>query len=130
VAASVLVVENESAIRFSLVTFLRWAGYVPTEASNGVEALAVVAQHRPDVILLDLMLPEMDGWEFLRRVRAQPGGAHLPVLVLSGTDREAWDPANVRGVMAYLPKPFGSSEVLQEVAFLLDYAQARAQGTD
>jgi two-component system KDP operon response regulator KdpE len=124
----VLVIEDEAPIRRMLVSTLVQAGYSTDQAGTGEEALLALAAHPPDVILLDLGLPTITGWEFLARLRSVPGGGELPVLVLSGVPRRGWDGAQVTGVLAYLPKPFRLCDVLHEVQVLSDFAHTRPHG--
>ena len=102
-AVRILVVEDEPAMR----TFLSWVlereGYSVTTAANGREALAELELRTPDVLLLDLMMPVMDGWELVAACRADPATRGLPIVVLSavhrGRSRERLD------VQAILSKP-------------------------
>src|SRR3954466_14198906 len=102
----VLVVEDDPDVRGSLATVLTEDGYAVAVAADGVSALDEVTTQPPDVVVLDLTLPRMDGWQFLGRLRARPGGGQVPVLIVSGSRRQDWDPARLTGVLGYLPKPF------------------------
>ena len=82
---TVLVVDDERLIRDVLAEFLRDAGYDVANAENGRIALAVLERRLVDVILLDLMMPVMDGFAFRARLLESPGLAHIPVIVLSAT---------------------------------------------
>ena len=79
-------------------------GWTVTEASNGAKGLASVAHSIPRVILLDLNMPVMDGFEFLQRLRASPGCAEIPVVVLSALDLTAEDRRRLRGATQILNK--------------------------
>ena len=85
-AARVLVVEDDEATRRVVQRTLKQAGFVVDEAGNGAEALKRVAAARPDLVLLDLMMPVMDGFEFLRQLRQREGGVDLPVIVLTARE--------------------------------------------
>lgn len=101
----VLIIDDDRDIREALRDTLEDEGYVVRTANNGREALAGLEQDwHPSVILLDLMMPIMDGWEFRRRQLAQPGLAGIPVLVVSA-DRNADRAAGELGVAGYLRKP-------------------------
>jgi CheY-like chemotaxis protein len=96
---SVLVVDDDPDARTRLRTVLERQGWVVCEAGNGEEALASVAEATPQLILLDLTMPVMDGFTFLDALRARPGGADISVVVLSardlsGTDRARLDSAD------------------------------------
>jgi CheY-like chemotaxis protein len=82
--AHVLVIDNHEGIRSSLSRLMRAAGHEVTCAADGPEGLAAVRRRAPDVIVLDLSMPGMDGAEVLSRLRSDPGGAGIPVLLLSG----------------------------------------------
>jgi two-component system KDP operon response regulator KdpE len=106
----VLVVDDERAIRRFLRTSLAANGYVVFEASNGAEALEAVAQDRPDVMILDLRLPDMDGTEVTTRLREW---SRLPIIVLSVRDQEADKIAALdAGADDYLTKPFSVGELM------------------
>jgi CheY-like chemotaxis protein len=79
----VLVVDDDESIQGFLVDALHDEGYVVRTATNGHEALTLLREWRPDLILLDLMLPEMDGWQFRANQLARPEVAAIPVIVLS-----------------------------------------------
>src|SRR5690625_4346858 len=79
--ANLLVVDDEANIRDLLAAALRFAGFAVTTASNGNEALTLVREERPDLIVLDVMMPDMDGFTVTRRLRAR--GDDMPVLFLT-----------------------------------------------
>ena len=102
IVAHLLVVDDEPVIRGLLITILEDAGYAVEEAGNGAEALKKVQTSPPDAVILDLVMPIMDGFQFLERCRALPGCEHLPVVVLSASHSV---PSDER-VRAFLKKPF------------------------
>ena len=108
----VLAVEDDNDLREFYGTLLREEGHQVRLARNGLEALHHL-DWAPDLILLDLMMPVMDGYEFLRRLRASPKGAGIPVLVLSA----ALPPgrATLRGAQAVLRKPFDFDRMLRTI---------------
>ena len=87
--ARVLVVEDNAETRSMLADNLTLAGYDVRAASNGDEALAVVREARPDIMLVDIGLPGMDGFEFLRRAREEPGIADVPAFAVTGYGSDA-----------------------------------------
>jgi two-component system response regulator AtoC len=106
----VLVIEDDDAARDALCEFLRAAGFSPRPVRSGAEALAAVAAERPDAVLLDLVIPEPDGFEVLGRLHARD--AALPVIVTSGLSHaESVVRAMRLGAADYLPKPFDVHEL-------------------
>jgi DNA-binding response OmpR family regulator len=112
-----LVVEDERAINDALALRLRSVGYDVTQAFDGLEALRIAEQCRPDLVVLDLMLPGLDGHEVCRRLQAE---RPVPVLMVTARDEEH-DVIVGLGVGAddYLTKPFRIREVVARVAALL-----------
>ena len=109
----VLVVDDERSIRRLLTTSLGAHGFTVLEAANGSEALVAVAEHRPDVILLDLGLPDIDGLEVTRRLREWTG---TPIIILSVREQEADKVAALdAGADDYMSKPFGIGELLARI---------------
>ncbi len=108
----VLAIEDDADLRQFYGEILTDEGHEVRLAGNGLEALREL-DWTPDLILLDLMMPVMDGYEFLRQLRASPRGAHVPVLVLSAAlppGRET-----LRGAQAVLPKPFDFDRLLRTI---------------
>jgi CheY-like chemotaxis protein len=117
-AKRVLVVEDDEGIRQTLTDVLELGNYTVDCASDGVDALERMARNRPDLVLLDLYMPGMDGWEFLAIKAGQPALAAVPVLVLSATGDHGFGDAQEQGAPIYLRKPFLVDELLAEVARL------------
>ena len=84
-APRILVVDDTEANRYAVVRHLRKAGYLALEALDGRRALESIARELPDLVVLDIRMPEMDGFEVVRRLRADPKTAHLPILHLSAS---------------------------------------------
>jgi CheY-like chemotaxis protein len=104
----ILVVEDDAAIRALVSEVLRDDGYEVSEATNGAEALEFVGGHRPDLIVLDLMMPVMDGWTFVEECRRQRRCSEVPIVVTSASHdlpRTA-DKLRSYGVRTCLAKPF------------------------
>ncbi|GLW97475.1 response regulator transcription factor [Microtetraspora sp. NBRC 16547] len=116
--ARLLIVEDEPNILELLAASLRFAGFEVTTASSGGEAVAAAQRHRPDLIVLDVMLPDMDGFDIVRRLRS--GGAHTPVVFL--TARDATED-KIRGLTLggddYVTKPFSLEEVIARIRAVL-----------
>jgi two-component system response regulator MprA len=125
----VLVVEDDPAVRGSLERSLRFEGYEVVSAADGQAALAAVAEHAPDAVLLDLGLPRLGGVEVCRRLRA--AGDTTPVLMLTARDATSDRVAGLDvGADDYLPKPFALEELLARLRALLRRAAAtRTAGT-
>ncbi len=103
----VLIVEDEEPIALALVMIVEDAGYTAQTAINGQAALAVIHQHRPDLVVTDLMMPQLTGAELIATLRAN-GYADLPIVLMSAVGK-----AQMRdlGADALLPKPFSLDEV-------------------
>jgi CheY-like chemotaxis protein len=104
----ILVVEDDEAIRGLVTEVLRDDGYDVSEAANGVEALAYVGGHRPDLIVLDLMMPVMDGWAFVEACRRNRTCSEVPIVVTSASHDLPRTAERLRayGVRTCLAKPF------------------------
>jgi two-component system chemotaxis response regulator CheY len=110
----VLVVDDDLVIRESISALLVDEGYDVREAANGRQALATIEEWLPDLILLDLMMPIMDGWTFRDRQRDIEAARHIPVIVLSAT-HNLGQRANGLDAAAVFPKPFDLDELLDTV---------------
>jgi len=104
----ILVVEDDEAIRGLVTEVLRDDGYDVSEAANGAEALALVVGHRPDLIVLDLMMPVMDGWAFVEACRNSACCSEVPIVVTSASHDLPRTAERLRsyGVRTCLAKPF------------------------
>src|SRR5262249_58292125 len=115
--ATILVVDDSATIRASLSLTLKKEGYHVLAEPDGERALAALGSARPDLIFLDIAMPQMDGYEVCRRIRKDPAMAKVPVVMLSGKDG-FFD--KVRGRMAgateYITKPFDAPGLLAVVA--------------
>jgi DNA-binding response OmpR family regulator len=116
-AEQILVVDDDPDIRFLVKTLLERTGAVVYEAADGRSALREFHAHRPDLVVLDVQMPELDGWEVLDRIRDL---SDVPVLMLTARGREL---ERVRGLQGgaddYVVKPFGKQELLARVQALL-----------
>jgi two-component system KDP operon response regulator KdpE len=119
-AFSILVVEDEPEIRHVLRSSLTAAGYRVIEAENGKRALIEAASHKPDLVLLDLGLPDIDGVEVVKGIREWSA---LPVVVVSARNQETQKVAALdAGADDYVTKPFGAGELLARVRVALRHA--------
>jgi two-component system KDP operon response regulator KdpE len=112
----VLLVDDEPVLLRMLEVNLKIAGFAVRTATSGAGALASVAEETPDVVVLDLGLPDLDGWEVLARLRAIDALAETPVVVVSGSDRDAaGDPGYAANVHAFLTKPVEPADLVEIV---------------
>jgi PleD family two-component response regulator len=108
----VLVVDDDAINRNMLKNFLEHEGYSTREAPDGDEALRLVAESFPDVILLDVVMPKLSGLEVCRRLKADPKTAHLPILLVTAlTEREARLKGIEAGADDFIAKPMDREEV-------------------
>jgi DNA-binding response OmpR family regulator len=103
----ILIVDDEEEIRELCRVNLEFEGFEVVEAADGLEALAISQESRPDLIFLDLMMPRMDGWEVLRRLKEKDETASIPVVLLTAKTSEedqirGWE----EGILEYISKPF------------------------
>jgi len=120
----VLIVEDEPDIRDLLAFHLERDGYQIATAATGPEALRQAARERPDLIVLDLMLPELDGREVCRRVRQDPATASVPVIMLTAKGDEVDRVVGLElGADDYVVKPFSPRELLARVRAVLRRAR-------
>lgn len=115
-APLVLVVDDYQDGREMYVECLTAYGFRAAEASNGLEALSQAESIQPDVILMDLSLPGMDGWEATRRLKADPRTRDIPIVAITGhSGRAALDAARKAGCSAFVLKPALPEKVVAEI---------------
>ena len=116
----ILIAEDEPSIVVSLEFLLRNAGHEVTVARDGEEALRLVATARPDLVVLDIMLPSVSGFEVCRGIREDPATRGTRVLMLTARGRESEMQKGIAaGADAYMTKPFSTKELMEVVARLL-----------
>jgi two-component system alkaline phosphatase synthesis response regulator PhoP len=112
----VLIVEDEPHIRLSLEVLLDRAGYDTISATDGEEGLSLIRQRRPDVVLLDIMMPKRNGYEVCRAVKSDPELQSIPVVMLTAKAQEVEVLKGLGlGASAYVAKPFGNAEVVDAI---------------
>lgn len=116
--ATVLVVDDDAGLREFVRVNLEAEGIAVRQAASASEGLAALEKEPPDLILLDVMMPRMDGWEMLRRVHERHGIDAIPVIMYSGQLEEAASVAE-RGAQAFIGKPFDPRKLLEATRQLL-----------
>ena len=121
----ILVIEDDpGSLRFTRYT-LEKEGYQVVTAPNGLEGLRKAQKEKPDLVILDVMLPGIDGFEVCHRLRAEPQTAQLPILMLSGKAQEVDKATGLKvGADDYLTKPWQRFELLTKVATMLEAKSA------
>lgn len=105
--ATILVVDDEVDVRTLCRVNLEYEGYSVVEATNGREGLDMARLHKPDLILLDLMMPEMDGWQVITALKDRPDTMNIPVVLLTAKTDEASQLRGFQeGIIDYITKPF------------------------
>lgn len=127
----ILVVEDQEDNRQILRDLLANTGYEMIEAEDGEEALAIAATERPDLILMDIQLPVLDGYEATRRLKADPALRAIPVIAvtsyaLSGDEEKA----RAAGCDAYIAKPYSPRELLAKVREYLSRGSRAEEATE
>lgn len=112
----ILIVEDMESVINLLRSLLEREGFEVTTAQDGLEALEAVRREKPDLMLLDLILPGIDGLEVCRRIRADPVTTHLPIIILSGKEEETDKVIGLEiGADDYITKPFQANELVARV---------------
>lgn len=121
---TILVVDDDLGTRLSISDYLELSGYSVITANDGQEALAMVEEYHPDLIVTDIVMPRMNGYELVRRVRQQPGFRLLPVILLTArTKTQERILGYQSGCDLYLPKPFELEELAAAIRNLLERSQ-------
>lgn len=116
----ILAVDDDKFIVMVIRVNLEFEGYEVVEAYDGVQALEMIESEKPDLVVLDIMMPEMNGWDVLSRIRENPETEDLPVIMLTALaqDRDI-EEATLRGADVYLTKPFEPEELILTVKRML-----------
>jgi two-component system, cell cycle response regulator DivK len=122
----VLLVDDYPDAREMYSEYLQFSGFDVVEAANGMEALQRAADECPDIILMDLSLPVMDGWEATRRLKADPRTADIPVVALTGHALAGIsEGAKQAGCDAFVTKPCLPEDLVREITKVLEERSAR-----
>jgi CheY-like chemotaxis protein len=125
----VLVVEDYQDAREMYAAYLQFSGYRVAEAANGVEALEKTRELMPDIILMDLALPKMDGWEATRRLKADETTRHIPIVALTGHALAGHaEGARQAGCDAFVTKPCLPDALVTEIERMLAARRTEAAG--
>jgi DNA-binding NarL/FixJ family response regulator len=117
----ILIVDDDITLKTALIRYLQNRGYSVLEASSGAEALSLFEQNPPDVVVSDVIMPEMDGLEFCRRLRATRSGQLVPFIFLSGRkDLDDRIQGHQMGADDYLVKPFDPKELVAKIEAQLE----------
>jgi excisionase family DNA binding protein len=116
----VLIVDDDERLRDYVRVNLETEGYAVREAASAEEGLRALEEGTPDLVLLDVMMPEVDGWEMLRRVHERHGAGTIPVVMFSGkVDEEEPGKAASHGAQGFIGKPFDPKELIEQTKQLL-----------
>ena len=116
----VLIVDDDERVREYVRVNLEMEGYAVREAGSAEEGLGVLEEVSPDLILLDVMMPEVDWWEMLRRVQQRHGVGAIPVVMFSGkVNEQSAQEATARGAQGFVGKPFDPQQLIEHAKQLL-----------
>ena len=111
----VLLVDDDEKVRELVRVNLEFEGYAVREAGSAEEGLSAIEEAKPDLVLLDVMMPQTDGWEMLRKIQEQYGAGAIPVVMFSGkVDGQALEQASTSGVQAFVGKPFDMQQLIDQ----------------
>jgi two-component system cell cycle response regulator DivK len=117
----ILVVEDQEDLRAILRDFLAASGYVVIEAIDGTESVAKAASERPDLVLMDIQLPVLDGYDATRQIKALPGFAAIPIIAVSSFAMKGdEEKARASGCDDYVTKPYSPVQLLRTIRSFLD----------
>jgi excisionase family DNA binding protein len=115
----VLIVDDDDRLREFVRVNLEMEGYTVREAASAREGLDALEEQSPDLVLLDVMMPEMDGWEMLRQLHERHGVGAIPVIVFSGQVEVDPNAVAKRGAQAFIGKPFSPQTLIERTKALL-----------
>ena len=126
----VLVVEDYQDAREMYAAYLQFSGFAVAEAGNGVEAIEKTHELLPDIVLMDLALPRMDGWEATRRLKNDERTRHIPIVALTGHALAGHaEGARDAGCDAFVTKPCLPDALVAEIRRLLEHHRGKADNT-
>jgi len=116
---TILVADDEPNIVTALEFLLQRSGHAVRIARNGEEVMRALESSRPDLVLLDVMMPMLSGYDVCRLIRARPGGERVKIVMLSAKGRAAEEKGLAAGADLYLAKPFSTKELVDKINGLL-----------
>lgn len=129
-APLILVVEDYDDAREMYVEYLTFTGFRVESATNGLEAIEMTQRLRPDLVLMDLALPKLDGWEATRRLKSDPATARIPVIALTGHALAGHaERAREAGCDSFITKPCVPDELVAEISRVLGISSPSAHQT-
>jgi len=123
-ARKILVIEDNPNLLRQISYAFTWEGYEVVTTMNGSDGLRIAREEKPDLLVLDIMLPGIDGYQFCRYLRADPETIHLPIIILTAKAQPRDQEAGFRaGADDYLTKPIALSELVTRVESLLFFVE-------
>ena len=120
-AKKILIADDNEDVRTVLLTVLEAKGYEITQATNGVEALDKASDSPPDLIIMDVMMPKMDGYTALMKMKGVPSLKDIPIIILTGQESSIYEKISKGvGAVQHLEKPISGPELLDKVSSILD----------
>ncbi len=120
----ILIVDDELFVRELIKIKLKLYGFEIIEGSNGLEAIELAAREKPDLILLDLMMPKMDGFEACEKLKTDPKTAQIPILILTARGEQAFkEKGEAVGAVGIVTKPFSPQKLAEMVMDILNKSQ-------
>jgi excisionase family DNA binding protein len=111
----VLLVDDDDKVRELVRVNLEFEGYTVREAGSATEGLDAIEEAKPDLVLLDVMMPHVDGWEMLRRIQERHGAGSIPIVMFSGkVDAQTAAQATARGAQGFVGKPFDPQQLVDQ----------------
>jgi DNA-binding response OmpR family regulator len=124
----IVVIEDDSTMLLNLIEVLEYEKYAPAGARSGLEGLDLIRTNSPALVLCDVMLPDIDGFQVVRALRANPATAHIPVIFISArAGRANAEQGLESGIAGYIMKPFDVGELLDTIRRVLDDSQHGAE---
>ena len=118
--ARILISENDSAFRELIAFTLQTAGHEVIPTSNGEEALELTIKEMPDLIILDVRMPRISGYEVCKQIKSNPGTVHIPIVFLSAKGQDAEVKAGLEaGAVEYIIKPFSPDQLVNQIGDIL-----------
>jgi DNA-binding response OmpR family regulator len=125
-ALRILVIEDNATLRAEVANILELEGFLVETADNGRIGLARIQRSRPDLVLCDIMMPDIDGYETLKQIRAKPATASLPVILISSRDSQQSIRSGMElGATDYVTKPFKVVDLLRVVRAVVERTPRR-----